>query len=175
VTGGVGGWPRGGGGGAAGGGGGGGRVLFPPPQCPGWGFGWVYLAPPPPPPRLQAQARRGTRTHACMHAHSQGDWREVLARSCQCRGGVPTPDSRLTPFPSRRSTGEGACHKMPGASRCPVPLVPVPELFLYIVYPKYLYTPPLAALWQCEHPEALLLASQYRDVSFFIASLASFV
>jgi hypothetical protein len=26
--------------------------------------------------------------------------------------------------PSRSSTGEGACHQMPGVSRCPVPLVP---------------------------------------------------
>jgi hypothetical protein len=26
--------------------------------------------------------------------------------------------------PTRKSTGEGACHQMPGVSRCPVPLVP---------------------------------------------------
>jgi hypothetical protein len=32
------------------------------------------------------------------------------------------------PKPTRGSTGEGACHQMPGASRCPVPLVPALEL-----------------------------------------------
>jgi hypothetical protein len=42
------------------------------------------------------------------------------------------PSSRTTrrhPVkPTRSSTGEGAYHQMPGASQCPVPLVPVPEL-----------------------------------------------
>jgi hypothetical protein len=41
----------------------------------------------------------------------------------------PSPTTRRHPAkPTRSSTGEGACHQMPGASRCPEPLVPALEL-----------------------------------------------
>jgi hypothetical protein len=66
-------------------------------------------------------------------AYNQGDRRgRAPARSCRCRGGAcPCPSSRTArrhlAKPTRSFTW--GMHQMPGAPRCPVPLVPVPDVF----------------------------------------------
>jgi hypothetical protein len=83
---------------------------------------------------------------ASAHALTQprrsvGGARSVLpmrwGRSDSCPA---SPTTRRHPGkPTRNSTGEGACHQMPGASRCPVPLVPLlSSTLLYApVYPRF--------------------------------------
>jgi hypothetical protein len=78
---------------------------------------------------------------AAAHAsnHPERERRAERARTCRCRGGASCPGScpisSRTTQPSKLTNdpaGEGACHQMPGVppgpSRCPVPLVPAPEL-----------------------------------------------
>jgi hypothetical protein len=72
-------------------------------------------------------------THALTQPRTSAEGaRSVLpvrwGRSDSC---PPSPTTRRTcrhpAKPARKSTGEGACHQMPGVSRCPVPLAPALE------------------------------------------------